>query len=193
MEQLQKVYKKIESLQVNHLLLDDEFLNFSVKTNEPQDLDIIFFNIDEVELLEKLKTLGFVLKERQTMILKKGKGIVRLDFYIDWINCGYYYLFPVVQSSSECVYIAYQVLEPIVKFGKYKQRHIHRIKRYLDKFGGFSNNTTDLLSIAIGKTLTKKILKQLLNNNYNISSTKVKWSLAFRNGNFNRILKERIL
>lgn len=193
MELLQKVYKKIESLQINHLLLDDEFLNFSVKTDEPQDLDIIFFNIDEVELLEKLKNLGFVLKERQTMILKKGKGIVRLDFYIDWINCGYFYLFPVVQSSSECVYIAYQVLEPIVKFGKYKQRHIQRIKRYLDKFGGFSNNTTDLLSIAIGKTLTKKILKQLLNNNYNISSTKVKWSLAFRNGNFNRILKERIL
>ena len=193
MELLQKVYKKIESLQVNHLLLDDEFLNFSVKIDEPQDLDIIFFNIDEVELLEKLKSLGFVLKERQTMILKKGKGIVRLDFYIDWINCGYYYLFPVVQSSSECVYIAYQVLEPIVKFGKYKQRHIQRIKRYLDKFGGFSNNTTDLLSIAIGKTLTKKILKQLLNNNYNISSTKVKWSLTFRNGNFNRILKERIL
>ena len=193
MELLQKVYKKIESLQVNHLLLDDEFLNFSVKTDEPQDLDIVFFNINEVELLEKLKSLGFVLKERQTMILKKGKRIVRLDFYIDWINCGYYYLFPVVQSSSECVYIAYQVLEPIVKFGNYKQRHIQRIKRYLDKFGRFSNNTTNLLSIAIGKTLTKKILKQLLNNNYNISSTKVKWSLTFRNGNFNRILKERIL
>ena len=193
MELLQNVYKKIETLQVNHLLLDDEFLNFSVKTDEPQDLDIVFFNINEVELLEKLKSLGFVLKERQTMILKKGKRIVRLDFYIDWINCGYYYLFPVVQSSSECVYIAYQVLEPIVKFGNYKQRHIQRIKRYLDKFGRFSNNTTNLLSIAIGKTLTKKILKQLLNNNYNISSTKVKWSLAFRNGNFKRILKERIL
>lgn len=193
MELLQNVYKKIETLQVNHLLLDDEFLNFSVKTDEPQDLDIVFFNINEVELLEKLKSLGFVLKERQTMILKKGKRIVRLDFYIDWINCGYYYLFPVVQSSSECVYIAYQVLEPIVKFGNYKQRHIQRIKRYLDKFGRFSNNTTNLLSIAIGKTLTKKILKQLLNNNYNISSTKVKWSLTFRNGNFNRILKERIL
>jgi len=192
-ELLQNVYKKIETLQVNHLLLDDEFLNFSVKTDEPQDLDIVFFNINEVELLEKLKSLGFVLKERQTMILKKGKRIVRLDFYIDWINCGYYYLFPVVQSSSECVYIAYQVLEPIVKFGNYKQRHIQRIKRYLDKFGRFSNNTTNLLSIAIGKTLTKKILKQLLNNNYNISSTKVKWSLTFRNGNFNRILKERIL
>ena len=171
----------------------DEFLNFSVKTDEPQDIDIIFFNIDELELVQKLKSLGFVLKERQTMILKKDNEIVRLDFYIDWINCGYYYLFPVVQSSSECVYIAYQVLEPIVKFGKYKQRHIQRIKRYLDKFGGFSNNTTNLLSIAIGKTLTKKILKQLLNNNYNISSTKVKWSLVFRNGNFKRVLKERIL
>lgn len=191
MKIIEQAYQEIRSLGIKFRLLEGEF-SF-INTREKPDLDVLFFEVSEKELLEQLQIKGMQLNDVQSLLFNSGKESVRVDYYIDWINCGYYRLFPVkLTDDMEAVYMAYQIVEPIIKFGKYLPRHQKRLAAYIDKYGGFSDKTIAKVKHAFGALSSKILIKKITAQNYSISSRKLKSAALMRNGNMRSMLVERL-
>ena len=64
---------------------------------------------------------------------------LKIDLYFKTLNVGYYHFLKVSPLSfkskevSEIEYIIYQILDPLLKFSKYKKRHEYRLCEYFKK------------------------------------------------------------
>ena len=62
---------------------------------------------------------------------------LRVDLYFKTLNVGYYHFLKIdnqdflTKEVSESAYIIYQILDPLLKFSKYHNRHQYRLKKYL--------------------------------------------------------------
>lgn len=124
---------------------------------------------------------------------------LRVDLYFKTLNVGYYHFLKIenqdflTKEVSESAYIIYQILDPLLKFSKYHNRHQYRLKKY------FSNTipkeVEDCLKEIIGKKLANKLLENISNSNFAIKSIfikKCKLNMLLINGNFVNMIKSRI-
>ena len=124
---------------------------------------------------------------------------LRVDLYFKTLNVGYYHFLKIdnqdflTKEVSESAYIIYQILDPLLKFSKYHNRHQYRLKKY------FSNTipkeVEDCLKEIIGKKLANKLLENISNSNFDIKSIfikKCKLNMLLINGNFVNMIKSRI-
>lgn len=191
MNTIEQAYQLIASLGIKHRLLEGEFS--SINTGEKPDVDVLFFDVSEEGLLSKLITSGLKKNGLQSVLYKSQAETVRIDYYIDWINCGYYRLFPVKESDDmEAVYMAYQIAEPIIKFGKYLPRHEKRLNAYLKKYGSFSDEIILKVNFAFGTLSSKQLIKKIMLQDYRLSSRRFKNAALVRNGNMKRMLSARL-
>ena len=124
---------------------------------------------------------------------------LRVDLYFKTLNVGSYHFLKIdnqdflTKEVSESAYIIYQILDPLLKFSKYHNRHQYRLKKY------FSNTipkeVEDCLKEIIGKKLANKLLENISNSNFDIKSIfikKCKLNMLLINGNFVNMIKSRI-
>ena len=61
---------------------------------------------------------------------------LRVDLYFKTLNVGYYHFLKINNQDflnkevSESAYIIYQIVDPLLKFSKYHNRHQYRLKKY---------------------------------------------------------------
>ena len=112
---------------------------------------------------------------------------------------GYYHYLIINKQSfisnqvSESEYILYQILDPLLKFSKYQNRHQYRLQAY------FKKDITKEIKASLNKIIGKKLANLLVDNiskgDFNISKAlirKCKCRMLFINGNFVKMLKARI-
>ncbi|WP_457598120.1 hypothetical protein [Hydrogenimonas sp.] len=173
--------------------------------NLQSDLDIVFFDISRTWLHEKLLNLGLKHIEFNTYTYAAEDGsTLPIDIYIDYINTGYYLLFPIQRENiqeyngyniiSENDYILYQTLEPLIKFSGYKKRHWYRLKRYMDE-GYFTSDIKERLCSIIGYVLATYLIDTISKKDHVDKKIVqlIKLRLLFKHGNFLRMVKQRIL
>ena len=124
---------------------------------------------------------------------------LRIDLYFKTINVGYYHFLKidnhdfVTKEVSESAYIIYQILDPLLKFSKYHNRHQYRLKKY---FNNTIPKEVDVyLREIIGKKLAYELLENISNSNFAIKSIfikKCKLNMLLINGNFVKMIKSRI-
>ena len=124
---------------------------------------------------------------------------LRIDLYFKTINVGYYHFLKIdnqdflTKEVSESAYIIYQILDPLLKFSKYHNRHQYRLKKY---FNNTIPKEVDVyLREIIGKKLAYELLENILNSNFAIKSIfikKCKLNMLLINGNFVKMIKSRI-
>ena len=145
----------------------------------------IFSNINSLKDLKHLEENTFIDLSTQ----------LRIDFYFQSINVGYYHYLRVSPSSFklkqviESEYIIYQIIDPLLKFSRYKKRHVYKLKRYSEGYD--FDIIRDKLRFIIGHSLTDEILDKILNSDFSISKSfirKCKIRLLFINSNFVRML-----
>jgi len=173
--------------------------------NLQADLDIVFFDISRAQLHEKLLNLGLEHVEFNTYkYIAQDKSILPIDIYIDFINTGYYSLFPIQKENlldcdgyniiSESDYIVYQILEPLIKFSGYKKRHWYRLKRYIDE-GYFTSEIKERLCSIVGCFLATCLIDTISKKDHVDKKIVqlIKLRLLFKHGNFLRMMEQRIL
>jgi len=124
---------------------------------------------------------------------------LRIDLYFKTLNVGCYHFLKInnqdflTKEVSESAYIIYQILDPLLKFSKYHNRHQYRLKKY------FSNRipkeVEESLKEIIGKKLANELLENISNSNFDIKSIfikKCKLNMLLINGNFVNMIKSRI-
>ena len=124
---------------------------------------------------------------------------LRIDLYFKTINVGYYHFLKIDNQDflnkevSESAYIIYQILDPLLKFSKYHNRHQYRLKKY---FNNTIPKEVDVyLREIIGKKLAYELLENISNSNFAIKSIfikKCKLNMLLINGNFVKMIKSRI-
>ena len=124
---------------------------------------------------------------------------LRIDLYFKTLNVGCYHFLKInnqdflTKEVSESAYIIYQILDPLLKFSKYHNRHQFRLKKY------FSNTipkgVEENLKEIIGKKLAYELLENISNSNFAVKSIfikKCKLNMLLINGNFVKMIKSRI-
>ena len=100
------------------------------------DIDIIIF---EDERFARLELLKFGFRNISGCVFEYCHvtlGAVHIDVYFEWLSVGIIKVFK--PSLKDCVnlktcesdYLLYQLIEPLLKFGEYKDRHVLRITLY---------------------------------------------------------------
>ena len=125
---------------------------------------------------------------------------LRVDLYFQTINVGYYHFLRVRPLAyrhkriSEQEYIIYQLIDPLIKFSKYEERHKHRLRVYFEREEN-QESIREALSSIIGDTLAKYLIYKILDNDFALSLLfikRCKFRMLFINGNFVRMIKSRI-
>ena len=89
-------------------------------------------------------------------------------------------------------YIIYQLIDPLIKFSKYEERHKHRLRAYFEREEN-QESIREALSCIIGDTLAKYLIYKILDNDFALSLLfikRCKFRMLFINGNFVFIPKE---
>ena len=124
---------------------------------------------------------------------------LRIDLYFKTINVGYYHFLKIDNQDflnkevSESAYIIYQILDPLLKFSKYHNRHQYRLKKYFNNT--IPKEVEEYLKEIIGKKLAYELLENISNSNFAIKSIfikKCKLNMLLINGNFVKMIKSRI-
>jgi len=102
------------------------------------DIDIIVFG-NETLARKKLISLNFKVQSKNTFLFKnKSEKTLNIDIYFNWISFGVVKIFKpnpnkiLNNQINDYDYLFYQTLEPLLKFGGYKKRHLVRLKKYED-------------------------------------------------------------
>lgn len=102
------------------------------------DIDIVVF-ANETLAKEKLISLNFKIQSENSFLFKNKSGqILNIDIYFNWVSFGVVKIFKpnpnkiINNQISDYDYLFYQTLEPLLKFGGYKKRHLVRLKKYED-------------------------------------------------------------
>jgi len=124
---------------------------------------------------------------------------LRIDLYFKTLNVGYYHFLEIDNQDflntevSELAYIIYQIIDPLLKFSKYHNRHQYRLKKYFNN--SIPNEVEECLRKIIGKKLAYELLVNISNSNFNVKSTfikKCKLNMLLINGNFVKMIKSRV-
>lgn len=161
------------------------------------DLDIVIKSESAGVIYDIRNNKDFHSIEQFSFLEKKTN--IRVDLYFDSLNVGYYHFLNIENNSffnkrvSEEEYIIYQLIDPLLKFSCYLPRHQYRLKKYFSD--GIPDNITHKLEKIIGYNLTEKLLNKILIGNFDISQffiKKCKINILFINGNFVKMIKQRI-
>ena len=124
---------------------------------------------------------------------------LRIDLYFKTLNVGYYHFLEIDDQDflttevSESAYIIYQIIDPLLKFSKYHNRHQYRLKKYFNN--SIPNEVEEYLKEIIGKKLAYELLGNISNSNFDVKSIfikKCKLNMLLINGNFVNMIKSRI-
>jgi len=124
---------------------------------------------------------------------------LRIDLYFKTLNVGYYHFLKINNQDflnkevSESAYIIYQILDPLLKFSKYHNRHQFRLKKYFRNT--IPKEVEEYLKEIIGKKLAFELLENISNSNFAVKSIfikKCKLNMLLINGNFVKMIKSRI-
>ena len=124
---------------------------------------------------------------------------LRIDLYFKTLNVGYYHFLKINNQDflnkevSESAYIIYQILDPLLKFSKYHNRHQFRLKKYFRNT--IPKEVEEYLNEIIGKKLAFELLENISNSNFAVKSIfikKCKLNMLLINGNFVKMIKSRI-
>ena len=124
---------------------------------------------------------------------------LRIDLYFKTLNVGYYHFLKINNQDflskevAESAYIIYLILDPLLKFSKYHNRHQFRLKKYLSNT--VPNEVMDYLKEIIGNKLAHELLENISNSNFALTSIfikKCKLNMLLINGNFVKMIKSRI-
>lgn len=169
-----------------------------------EDLDIVFFDVTETILYDKLEKLGLKNNIFNSFRYNVQDDFLPIDIYIDYINCGYYYLFKIDKNNLQNIngfsfikeedYIFYQLIEPLVKFSTYKKRHKVRLNAY------YTNNfINDKIRNKFKKLVGKKVFTEIFqflfeDKDFSKNLLKLlKLRLLFKNNNLLRLINKRII
>lgn len=189
----------LEENNISYILISGKYDEESYKTEEKEfkpDLDIII-NIENFSKIRKLfNKERFNILDENSIFDKYLK--LRIDMYFKSVNVGYYhFLFPDKHSYklkhlSEEDYIIYQLLDPLLKFSKYHNRHKFRLNKYFKN--EIPKEVSLRLSKIIGKFLTKILLNKIYNSEFVIEKQiirLIKIRILFINGNFVKMFNTR--
>lgn len=175
---------------------DKESFQLESKNFQP-DLDIVLL-CDRMSFIENLKQdVSYQYIDESTFLDIKNN--IRIDFYFKTLNVGYYHYLIVDKESflnrevSESQFIIYQILDPLLKFSRYQNRHQFRLHAYFKN--GFSIEVEDSLRNIIGGKLSTELLYKISRDDFNIRESfvrKCKCKMLFINGNFVKMLKARV-
>ena len=124
---------------------------------------------------------------------------LRIDLYFKTLNVGYYHFLEIDDQDflttevSESAYIIYQIIDPLLKFSKYHNRHQYRLKKYFNN--SIPNEVEEYLKEIIGKKLAYELLGNISNSNFDVKSIfikKCKLKMLLINGNFVKMIKSRV-
>ena len=124
---------------------------------------------------------------------------LRIDLYFKTLNVGYYHFLKInnqdflTKEVSASAYIIYQILDPLLKFSKYHNRHQFRLKKYFRNT--IPKEVEEYLKEIIGKKLAFELLENISNSNFAVKSIfikKCKLNMLLINGNFVKMIKSRI-
>jgi len=136
---------KLQGKDISYAIITGKYEKLGVaeekkERNFVEDLDIVFFDTTEEIIHRHLIEMGLKQISHHTYKFQKNGYELPVDIFIDFINSGYYYLFPIdknnltIKNNRICIsehdYILYQILEPLIKFSGYKKRHFIRLRKY---------------------------------------------------------------
>ena len=161
-------------------------------------------DLDIVLNCKKDEVFSFLIEDNNFKYLGDNsfldiKNDLRFDLYFKTLNVGYYHFLKIenqdflTQEVSESAYIIYQILDPLLKFSKYHNRHQYRLKKYFSNT--FPNEVEECLKVIIGKKLAYELLGNISNSNFAVKSIfikKCKLNMLLINGNFVNMIKSRI-
>ena len=193
------VLEILEENNISYIIISGKYDEESYKTEEKEfkpDLDIIsktksFSIISKLFNKERFKIL------EENSIFDKQLNL-RVDMYFKSVNVGYYhFLIPnnhsyKLKHLAEEDYIIYQILDPLLKFSKYHNRHKFRLSKYFKN--GIPKDLSLRLSKIIGVFLTKILLNRIYKSEYIIEKQiirLIKIRILFINGNFVKMFNVR--
>ena len=161
-------------------------------------------DLDLVLNCKKDDVLSFLITDNDFKYLGDNSFLdiendLRIDLYFKTINVGYYHFLKIdnqdflTKEVSESAYIIYQILDPLLKFSKYHNRHQYRLKKYFNNT--IPKEVEEYLKEIIGKKLAYELLENISNSNFAIKSIfikKCKLNMLLINGNFVKMIKSRI-
>ena len=161
-------------------------------------------DLDLVLNCEKDDVFSFLIADNDFKYLGDNSFLdiendLRIDLYFKTLNVGYYHFLKIENQDflskkvSESAYIIYQILDPLLKFSKYHNRHQYRLKKYFSNT--ISKEVEDCLIEIIGKKSANELLDNISNSNFAIKSIfikKCKLNMLLINGNFVNMIKSRI-
>jgi len=174
--------------------------------NESYMHEIVGFkrDLDLVLNCKKDDVFSFLITDNDFKYLGENSFLdiendLRIDLYFKTINVGYYHFLKIdsqdflTKEVSESAYIIYQILDPLLKFSKYHNRHQYRLKKYFNNT--IPKEVEEYLKEIIGKKLAYELLENISNSNFAIKSIfikKCKLNMLLINGNFVKMIKTRI-
>ena len=194
-----KIFDILDKLDIRYAIIEgDKYIDelcHDINLVKP-DLDIVIesLNKDILQILDSDSNY-----ERLDYCSFREIDIdLRIDLYFNSINVGYYYYLKIKEFSfvnkkiDKNEYLIYLLLDPLLKFGEYKQRHQCKIRHYLKDFD--SKDFMQLIRSIIGKKIADDLLLRLRYYNFHldinfIKSCKLK--LLLINGNFVRMIQNR--
>lgn len=161
-------------------------------------------DLDLVLDCEKSDVFSFLKADNNFKYLEENSFLdiendLRIDLYFKTLNVGYYHFLKIKSDSyiakevSEQAYIIYQILDPLLKFSKYHNRHQYRLAHYFS--AAIPKGVEECLKEIIGNKLAKELLENIANSRFAIKNSfikKCKLSMLFINANFVKMLKSRI-
>ncbi len=191
------IFTVLDNLNISYIVVEG-LHNKQYDNKFKQDLDLIL-DCQENDILPYLNNMKeFRNLEKNSFLDIKNN--LRIDLYFNFLNVGYYHYLKFSGADfdkkriSSINYIIYQIIDPILKFSFYHERHKKRLIFY------FSNRRHEdvkkELGVIFGSYIANFFINKLQKSEFTFSRFFIKickLRLLFINGNFVRMLKSRIL
>ena len=194
------IFKFLEEKEIPYAVLIGAYDEDSLMKEDigfRDDLDIVL-DCNKEDVIPFLKENSNFKYLQNNSFLAHSDNL-RIDLYFKTLNVGYYGFLninPIAFRSkriSETEYIIYQILDPLLKFSKYKKRHVYRLKQYFNN--GISDDVKIKMRQIIGFRLTKIVLSKISKSDFSFTESfikRCKFRMLFINGNFVKMIRLRI-
>lgn len=194
------IFNFLDQRDISYVVLDaicDKQRHPDKKEEFKKDLDIVL-DCNRAHVIDLLHANNnFTYLENNSFFDIENN--LRIDLYFRTLNVGYYHFLEIQKTAysnkyiSESEYIIYQLIDPLLKFARYRSRHKYRLNKYFSS--GISKDVESLLTNIMGRMLANHLLKKVSRGDFNISISFIKMcklSILLINGNFVRMLKNRL-
>ena len=192
------IFSFLENNNISYAIVEDIKIDDLDTNIFKEDLDLVL-DCKKSEVFTLLTNMNNFKHLEGNTFLEIDNNL-RIDLYFNYINVGYYYYLKVnaldfhKKRINRIDYMIYQIIDPILKFSYYHDRHRHRIDFYFSSLD--YDKLRNRLAEIIGGVISNVIINKLLRSDFNFSRYFIKickFRLLFINGNFVRMLKSRIL